>query len=171
MSRNKTAKLCTLALLLALEIILTRFCSITTTFIRVGFGFLPISIVGILYGPLWAAATYAVGDLIGGILFPSGPFFPGFTLTAALTGFLFGLVLHKRKVTHTTCLIASLLVVTICDLLLNTLWLSMLYGEAFVALLPGRIVKCFLTVLVQTLLIPFSWNKIVKRIPLISKTD
>lgn len=169
MSQNKTAKLCTLALLLALEIILTRFCSITTTFIRVGFGFLPISIVGILYGPFWAAAIYAVGDLIGAILFPSGPFFPGFTLSAALTGLILGLVLHKRNVNHKTSFIASMLVVILIDLLMNTYWLSILYGEGYIAILPGRIVKCLLTVPIQTLLIPFTWNKLAKRLPAIKK--
>lgn len=169
MSRTKTAKLCTIALLLALEIILTRFCSITTTFLRLGFGFLPISIVGILYGPLWAALTYTVGDLIGATLFPSGPFFPGFTLSAALTGLIFGFVLHKHPVTFKRTLLASAIVVICIDLCLNTYWLSILYGDAFVALLPQRIFKTVVTIPVQTLLIPVTWKKVFSRIPSLKK--
>ncbi len=165
MSKNNTYKLCTLAFLLALEIILTRFCSITTTFIRIGFGFIPISLAGIMHGPLAAAATYAIGDLIGAALFPSGPFFPGFTISAALTGLIFGAVFYKRTVSFRTAFIASSIVVLCIDLCLNTYWLSMLYGNAFIALLPGRIVKCIITIPVQTLLIPLIWNRLAKRLP------
>lgn len=164
MSKDKTYKLCTLALLLALEIILTRFCSITTTFIRIGFGFIPISLVGIMYGPLAAATVYAIGDLIGAVLLPSGPFFPGFTLSAALTGLIFGFVLYKRNINIRTAFIASVIVVFFIDLCLNTYWLSILYGDAFIAILPGRIAKCVLTVPIQTLLIPLIWNKLAKRL-------
>ena len=36
-----------LAFLIALEIILTRFCSIQTPIVRIGFGFLPVAMMGI----------------------------------------------------------------------------------------------------------------------------
>lgn len=171
MSKDKTYKLCTLALLLALEIILTRFCSITTTFIRIGFGFIPISLAGIMYGPLAAATVYAIGDLIGAVLFPSGPFFPGFTLSAALTGLIFGFVFYKRNINIRTAFTASSVVVVCIDLCLNTYWLSILYGNAFIAMLPGRIAKCILTIPIQTLLIPLIWNKLAKRLYIAAKSS
>ena len=34
--------------------------------------------------------------LVGALLFPTGAFFPGFTLTAACTGLLYGLCLYRR---------------------------------------------------------------------------
>ena len=38
-------------------------------------------------------------------------------------------------------LAAELTVSVICNMLLGTLWLSMLYGKAFMVLLPARVVK------------------------------
>ena len=35
----------------------------------------------------------------------------------------------------------KLVVILICNVLLNTLWLSMLYGQAFAVLLPARLMK------------------------------
>ncbi len=85
-----------LAFLTALDIILERFLSISVWNMRIGFAFLPIAIAGVLYGPVPAALVGAAGDILGMLLFPSGPYFPGFTLTAALTGAVFGIFLYNK---------------------------------------------------------------------------
>ena len=92
MKNNSVKKLVEISLLIALEVILTRFCSINTATLRIGFGFLPIAIIAMMYGPLSAGVAYALGDLLGMMIFPSGSYFPGFTLTAFLTGVIYGLV-------------------------------------------------------------------------------
>lgn len=160
MRNNKTTKIVVAGLLLAMEIILTRFLSINTTFLRLGFGFLPIAMLAILYGPIWAGVTYAIGDVIGAILFPSGPFFPGFTLSAVLTGAVFGLILYKHEITWKRSLLASCVVVLFIDLLLNTCWLSILFGQAYLILIPTRIIKVAFAIPVETILIKLVWDRI-----------
>lgn len=96
MKNNSVKKLVEISLLIALEVILTRFCSINTATLRIGFGFLPIAIIAMMYGPLSAGVAYALGDLLGMMIFPSGSYFPGFTLTAFLTGVIYGLVLYRK---------------------------------------------------------------------------
>lgn len=94
---NKTVTLVTLAFMIALEIILTRFLSVDVAGIaRIGFGFIPVAMVAIMYGPWFAGGAYALGDILGMLIFPKGAYFPGFTLTACLTGIIFGLILYKR---------------------------------------------------------------------------
>ena len=64
MSKNENNYLTvivTVALLIALDVILTRFLSIQTQSLRIGFGFLPVAVAGIAYGPFWGAVTGAVG--------------------------------------------------------------------------------------------------------------
>lgn len=168
--KSATSRLVIMAFLIAMEIILTRFCSINTPILRIGFGFLPVATMGILFGPLWAGIGYAVGDLLGMLIFPSGAYFPGFTLTAFLTGFIFGLFLHKNEITWKCVLPASLTVIIGCNLLLDTLWLSILMGDGFIALLPTRIFKCVVMLPVHLILIPLVWNRIVSRIPIIGGT-
>lgn len=81
MRQHHTHLLVTLGALTALQIILSRFLSISVWNLKLGLSFLPVAAAAILYGPLPAAAVAAVGDLGGAVLFPIGPYFPGFTLT------------------------------------------------------------------------------------------
>lgn len=66
--------------LIALEVILSRFLSIATPVVKIGFGFVPIAVCAMLYGPIWAGAAGALADFLGATLFPIGAYFPGFTL-------------------------------------------------------------------------------------------
>ena len=50
--------------LLALSIIATRFLSIQTPIVRIGFGGVPIILAGLLFGPGWGFAVGALADLI-----------------------------------------------------------------------------------------------------------
>jgi ECF transporter S component (folate family) len=147
--------------LIALEIILTRFLSINTPIVRIGFGFVPVAIVAVLYGPLWAGVAYAIGDVIGAFLFPTGAFFPGFTLTAFLTGLTFGLFLYGKQVSWKTVIPASLIVCIALNLCLDTFWLKILMGEGMWALLPSRLIKCGVMIVVQTVLLPIICGKIL----------
>lgn len=167
---TSTKRLVVMAFLIALEIILTRFCSINTPILRIGFGFVPVAMMGIMYGPLWAAVGYAVGDILGMIIFPSGAYFPGFTITAALTGLVFGFFLHgKEKITWKNVLPASLIVILVLNLCLDTFWLSIMFEDAFIALIPTRIFKCAVMLPIHLILIPLIWNRIFTKIPSISR--
>ncbi|MDD6190176.1 MAG: folate family ECF transporter S component [Firmicutes bacterium] len=166
MQRNsKTQQLVIMAILITISIILTRFCSINTPILRIGFGFLPCAIMGIMYGPLWAGAGYVVADVLGMVIFPSGAFFPGFTLTAFLTGLVYGFFYHNRPVTIKSSILPNLIISVVLNLILDTIWLMILMGQGFWVLLPTRILKCVVMFAIQVLLIPLVWNKIIIRIP------
>ena len=152
------------AFLIALDVILTRFLSIQTQFLRIGFGFLPVVIAGMAYGPVWGGLCGAIGDLLGMLIYPSGPFFPGFTITAALTGIVFGLILYKKR-SLLRVFIASAIVCIALNLFLDTLWLDILYGSGYIALLPARIIKCALNIPIYTIIIDIVWNRGLSRIP------
>ena len=78
------------AFMTALSVVLSKLVSVNISFLRIGFGFLPIAVLAIMYGPVVAAIGYGLADLIGAFLFPTGTFFPGFTVSAVLTGLIFG---------------------------------------------------------------------------------
>ena len=161
MFRSNTQRLVLLAFFIALEVILTRFCSINTDFIRIGFGFLPVAMVGIMFGPLWAGAAYAIGDVLGMLIFPSGQFFPGFTVSAFLVGIIFGLFLHKKQPSYKNIILPVLIVCMGVNLFLDTFWLSILYGQAYLVLFPVRIIKCAIMVPIQLILIKIVWQKVI----------
>lgn len=130
-----------LGILTALEIVLDRFLSVQAWNIKIGFSFLPIAAAGMLFGPLAGAVVAALGDFLGAVLFPIGPYFPGFTLTAALTGLTFGLFLRKRRSVLRTLAAVSVNMLLL-SFLLNSLWISILYGTPFSTLLAVRAVQC-----------------------------
>ena len=138
-----TRNLAILGVLLALEIVLARFLSISAWNIRIGFSFVPIVIAAMLFGPLGSALVAALGDFLGAVLFPIGPYFPGFTLTAFLTGIVFGVLLHKKQSVAGTAL-AVLAVQFVLGLFLNTFWIHVLYHSPFLPLLATRVVQAVL---------------------------
>ena len=160
-----TEMLVVIAFMIALEIVLSKLVSINISFLRIGFGFLPIAILAILYGPYWAGLAYAIGDVIGGFLFPTGAFFPGFTVTAALTGLIFGWVLYRKPATFGRSLVASALVCVLCNLLLNTFWLTFILGKGFFVLLASRAVKELIAIPVMAVLIVLVDKTVMKAIP------
>jgi len=163
---SNTLRLVVMAFMIAISVVLTRFCSINTPILRIGFGFLPCALMGIMYGPLWAGAGYAIADILGMVIFPNGAYFPGFTLTAFLTGLVYGFFYRKGEVTLKTSIVPNLIVSFGLNLILDTIWLMILMGQGFWALLPTRIVKCVVMFVIQTALIPLVWNKIMLRTPI-----
>ena len=120
-----------LALLAALEIVLNRFCSINTMGLKIGFSFVPIVVAANLFGPAHAAIVYALADFLGAVLFPIGPYHPGFTLCAALMGLTYGFFLSSKngKTGFLNILAPVLINQLVFGLLINTIWVTMLYGD------------------------------------------
>lgn len=162
--RLSTEVLVVTGFMIALSVVLSKLISINISFLRIGFGFLPIAVLAIMYGPVIAAIGYGVADLLGAWLLPTGTFFPGFTVSAVLTGLIFGWILYKKEVTIIRALIASALVCLIVNLLLNTWWLTFLIGKGFKVLLASRAVKEIVAIPVMTLLIVAIDKSVLSRI-------
>lgn len=140
MRRINTKLVVTIGLLTALHIVLSRFLSINAWNIKIGFAFVPVFLAAWAYGPVPAAAVGALGDFLGAVLFPIGPYFPGFTLSCALTGVIFGLLLHKEQ-TLPRIVAAVVLNQFGVSLLLSSFWISILYGSPYTVLLGTRVIQ------------------------------
>ena len=142
-------KLVVLGVLVAMEVVLSRFVSISTWNMKIGFAFIPVAAAAILMGPVEAAVCGGLADFLGATLFPIGVYFPGFTATAALTGLVFGLFFHKEQ-TPARVVPAVLVNQFVLGLLINTYWISLLYGSSFRALLATRAAQSAILTVVQT---------------------
>lgn len=126
-----------IGILVAMEIILARF-SIHTWNLKIGFSFVPVVVAAIFYGPVTAGLVGAIGDIMGYILFPVGAYFPGFTLTAFVTGMIFGFFLRKSQ-SVLNIVLAVLCVQIFVSQFMTTYWISFLYGSPYWALFATRI--------------------------------
>ena len=153
MSRRQIGRLTRMALLVALEVVLSRFLSIQSPYGKIGFAFLPLALSGALFGPWGGVAVGTVADLLGATLFPSGAFFPGFTLTTALKGAVFGLLFREERPHQAKIFAAVSLNALVMGLGLNTLWLSWLYNTSYMALIPTRLAQELVVIPLQTVLL------------------
>lgn len=142
MSKSKSTifKFCLTAMLIALNIVLERLLAFTVGNQQIGFSFLPIAFAAVYLGPFYALSVSVIGDILGTVLLSTqGAFFPGFTVTAALTGICTGFLLYK-KATAPRIVINVLLNFALGSVLLNTFWLSEFFIKApYVSILVSRI--------------------------------
>lgn len=160
MTRNK--KIILSAVLLAMLIILSRFLSIKTPITKISFAFIPTMLCAIWLGPKWSVLLNVLGDVIGATLFPTGPFFIGYTISTAIAGLIYGLLLYKKEPNTYTdkqfiirVIISVALVAVIVNMGLNTLWTSITTGKAFLVLFATRIVKELVMIPVHIIVILF----------------
>ena len=144
----QTKHIATIAILIALQIILSRFLSIQAWNFKIGFSFLPIALAACYLGISDTIIIAVASDVLGAILFPSGAFFIGFTITAAVTAIIYSLFLRKQRSIVNICL-AVFINQIVCSLLLNTLWISILYHSSFVGLLSTRLLQAVVMIPVQ----------------------
>jgi ECF transporter S component (folate family) len=134
----------------ALDIVCTRllpayFLPPGAWLVRVGLQFLIFALAGWTIGPGWAMGMAMSSDVVGVLINPTGTgtFFPGFTLTAGLSGLMYGLILYKRKPSLLRAGSAAAAHMLLVALPLTSLWNDMQgfypgFWEPFWLALPWR---------------------------------
>lgn len=137
----------------AISIVLSSLAIMITQNIRISFTFLPNEFIYYLLGPIFGSFYGAAMDVLGWIISPKGPYFPGFTMSGIVTALIYGFILYKKPIRIGNVILANLIRSLIVDMVLNTYWLSMLYGDAFVALFLLRITKILIMLPIETILL------------------
>ena len=157
MSRLKDVRvLTTAAMLAAIAVILGFFKIPISNLIELRFQSFPIAISGALFGPAIGAITGVISDVGGYIAKPTGAFFPGFTVSAAITGIIFGILLRtnqKGKALLARVALAMGINTLVIGIVLNSLWLSMLYGNPFPVTMAARLPKELIMFPINTLIL------------------
>lgn len=143
---NKSKRILLCALFIASTIVLGRILSIRTNIITIGFSFVPIMLGAIILGPKYSTFIATVSDIIGALLFPTGSYFFGFTITAFFTGLIYGLLLYRKnfridKSFIIRLIISTIIVTGILNGLLNTIWIIIINKSASNIIIPIRILK------------------------------
>ena len=168
-ARSSLRFVCFAAMLIATEIVLNRFLSINTLGLKIGLSFVPIVISAILFGPVKAGVIYGAADVIGALLFPIGPYSPGFTVSAVLMGMTFGCFLYRReRISFFKNILPPVLVnYIVFGLLVNTMWVSLLYtSKGYWGWLVYRLPEYAVLIPVSIVLIPvlFRLSGVLKKV-------
>lgn len=176
-SKNAVQTMVTLAILVAIHVVLSRLLGFNVWFLKITLSFIPLAIAARLYGWVGGAIVGGLADLIGAIMFPIGVYFPGYTLTSAMAGAAYGLCFNPspkvfsllsklhicpKKLDYKNytpgifaILIAVIFVQLVCNLLLNTFWLVVTNSttKGYLALLLSRAWKEAIMTVVETAVI------------------
>lgn len=110
--------------------------------LKIQFSFLAISLGCMCYGPLVGMMTGAVIDSVGFLLSSYGePYFPGFMVTAMLSGLIYGVLLYRRKPTLLRIIVVRILINYGSNVLLGSVWKAMLYGKGYLYYATSGLVK------------------------------
>lgn len=161
-----TRQIAVLGVLMGLALALSRVSIAIGMTSRLSFGFIINAIIGMMFGPWVAGFAAGANDLLAAFLFGvQGTFFIGFSLSAFLGSFIYGWFFHRENIRWQHVLIAVLLNTVFTNILLNSLWLNMLYQTPFVVLFGTRIPQNLIMGPIRFLLIYFvSQNKQIKKI-------
>lgn len=142
MNKLKNIKiLTTTALLVAIATIFGFFKLPVNNFIEIRFAYLPIACAGMFFGPVIGGLVGILSDLLGFFVRPTGPFFPGFTISSMASGIVFGLFFYKKKLTLPRVIVGNLAETAVVSFVLNTINLMILYGNPFWVVFSSRLLK------------------------------
>ena len=141
---KKPTALVVTALMIAFGVILHTFGTISISeALMLKWAFLPMAVVGMMYGAVPAALCGGLIDLISTLMMPkaSGGFFVGITLCMMASGFLYGLFLYKAEKLTMRIILSTIVNFVLVTMLLTTAVLSFSFGSTFMAVLLPRFVK------------------------------
>lgn len=108
----------------------------------ISFNYFICSLAGIFFGPISGGIVGLLGDLIGCLIAPKGPFNPFIMIASALIGVLSGLAFKIPKLNiYIKIFLGYIFIFIVCTLGLNTFGLWFYYAQgkkSFIVYLIGR---------------------------------
>lgn len=140
MKQFNTKKLTFLAAMVALQIVFARTLGIDLgNYQRISFSFIPVTLASTTLGPIASGIAAIVADIVGFMMKPTGPYFPGFTFNAFLSAALYGVFFYKKDLTIKRIVLANVVITLLVNCLMGTYWVHMLYGNPFQAVLVSKL--------------------------------
>ena len=144
---RSTKYLCILALFIALKIVVAYFKIPVGDNLNIYFTFVITAIECTIFGYGPSMVSGVITDILGYIVNPYPPFFPGYALSNVIAAFIYSLCFYKKQIKLSNIIIAKTLVNYIVNVLIGSLWSAILYSKAFIVYLTASAIK-------NTLLLP-----------------
>ncbi|MGX7352540.1 membrane protein [Enterococcus canis] len=160
MKKLTTRSMTLMALLIAVMVVTERFFAVDTQFLRVSATFIPATLMGAVFGPLWSGIGSTLADFVGMALFPKAAYFVGFSINAFVTGAVYGYFYYKKEITWRRVIMATVLVTVIVHLILTPIWLAWMYNVPLNswAIWTPRLIKNALMLPIQIVVTYFMGN-------------
>lgn len=149
------------ALMVAVCVVLARIPSIPIhDSLRVTWGFLGRATCAMVGGPVTALVFGFVEDTLSFVLNPTGPYFPGYTLTTMLGTFVYALFFYRTRVTVFRVFLAKLCT-NAMNVVLGSVWSAVLYSKGYLYYAASSLVKNAAMLPVQTIMLVFLFAALI----------
>ena len=141
------------ALLIALGIVLGELFSLQLTQnMKIGVSFVATQLTATLFGPVVGGIMGGVTDILKFVMKPTGSFSFLWTLNAIVGPIIYGILLYKKKFTFWRVLVSKAVVAIVVNVCMSCTWSAILYGNAFWALVPGKVLQQIVQVPIQSVI-------------------
>ena len=140
----KNVRMLTLAgIITAASIVLESFpIYLLGTSLKIYFSFLVISLGCYVYGPAVGILVGFANDTLGFLISSFGePYFPGYLITAMLSGLIYGTLLYRQRITVLRLVVVRIVINYGSNVLLGSVWKAMLYGKGYYYYFTTGLVK------------------------------
>ena len=140
------------AMLAAISVALESFNLPITASIQIHFTFLPGGLCGMICGP-WLSLVYGIITDVVACVIAGYAFFPGYTLSAALSSLIYALFLYRRPLSFPRLLGCRGVINLFINTLLGSVWRVMFYGKSpYLVYVGGAALKNCLLLPIETLM-------------------
>lgn len=162
-SLTHTKVLCGMALFIALDMLLSSLTLNISETLRISFTFLSVAAGCYFFGLIPNVIAAFLVDFFGYLVHPVGAYMPLFALTAVLNAVIYSSLFYGRnQISVWRVVSAKGLSTILCNILINPLLLSMMYGTPFWVLMTGRLVKNALLFPVECFLLWFVMQECIR---------
>lgn len=118
---------------IALDVVFSRFIVIPiSSSQRISLQFIAHAVCGYYMGPIPSAIAMMASDVVGFLINSNGySFFPGYLLSAAISGIIYGLFLHGKPVKFLRTVVSVSLVTLVVTFFINNYWTSIFMSTRF----------------------------------------
>lgn len=129
---------------------------------RITFAPIPVTLASYMLGPVVGGVIGACGDIITLIIHPTGAINFGILLAKTLWGVMMGWFLHNKPVTLLRSAVANLVTITICNVIITTASLCIVYGYPLMIILPARLITNIILFFIYTFATYFLCDLVAK---------
>lgn len=162
---NKLKTLVICGLLIALNCVLAIYSLDIGGYLKIGFGFVTIPAVSLMFGPITGCIVGMVQDIVSFIVRPTGAYLPMFTIIPGISGMIYGMFFYKKKITFGKVFLAKLIITVFVNILLNSIAMAPIMSKGIAYYLPARIVKNLVALPFETIIL-YYFLKAVRKVKL-----
>ena len=158
---KETKYLAVMAVFIAIKVMLVMVRIPVGENLRISPSFIFSSVEAAITGPVCGLVSGFVTDIVGYIMFPSGAFFPGYTISSMAGMLVYSLFFYKQRITVAKIVGAKAVVNYIVNVLMGSLWSAMMFSKGYMYYAANSLIKNSLMLPIEIIVLIAEFNFVI----------